>query len=190
MNKNELYEKYKFLIFNVMKDVNCFHRTDDEWQEYYDAGEMGLLNAIKQFDPNREEKISFFYKCIKTSILREFYLRKRNSRYINYLEKDSLDEEILDNKQLESLLADDNINIEEDFIKKEQNEILYKAIDMLKPTYKDIICRYYGINCKKEKLEKMAKSYGISRQALSVKKDNALKKLKKNIEKMGGIYFE
>ena len=184
MNKEELYNKYKYLIYKVIKDLNCRYRTEEEWQEYYDFGEMGLLKAINTYD-FRNEKSTYFYKCIRREILWLFRYKGMNKRKINYLLLESLNDKLQDDAELYEIIEDQNVDIEKQILKNEKYEILYKAIDSLKPSYKDIICKYYGIKCKKYTLEEIALIYNTSRQALHFKKDNALKTLKKTLLENG-----
>lgn len=187
MTKQELYEKYSNLIYKVIKDINCNWKTEDEWQEYYDAGMLGLIKGINGYDNNQEQTTKYFYNCIRNGITRAFYYHSRYNHKVNYIEKDSLDDIYLDKKTYYEIYPDENVNIEKELIKKEQNEILYKAIDMLKPTYKDIICKYYGIKCKKLTLERIAQNHKISRQAIQIKKNIALQILKRNLIKLGMV---
>ena len=190
MQKEKMYMEYRGLIFKAIKDLNCYYKTNDEYQEYFDSWEIGLLNALNNYDSTKNANSSYFYTCIINSIKRTFIYKKSNKRVINYLEKDSLDGGLLEDKDLYNIIADETINIENEILKKEQYDILYKAINMLKPTYKEIICKYYGINCKKETLGEIAKNYNISRQALNAKKDNALQKIRKYYKSLGGDYYD
>lgn len=183
MNNLELYKKYKFLIYKVIKDIKCQFRSDDEWQEYYDAGELGLIQAINTYKEEINPTSSYFYTCIKNNILILFKSKTSDKRKINYLMKESLEEEIIDGKLIKDIIVDENVDIEKYIIKKEEYELLYKAIDKLKPTYKKIICEYYGINQEPKTLEYLSKIYKISKQAISVKKENALKELRKIYKK-------
>lgn len=190
MTKEEMLEKYKNLIYKVIKDTHCNIRNDDEFQEYYDAGILGLIYAINHYNPSKELTTTYFINCIKHAITRHFYYKSRLIRKINYIEKDSLDDVDCERKCLHELIPDETINIESDLIKKEQYEIMYKAIDMLKPEYKNIICKYYGIKCNRLTLEQISQIYKISRQAVNAKKENALRDLRKNMRKLGGIDIE
>lgn len=185
-NKEYFYNKYKRLIPRVIRDINCQYRNEDEYQSYYDFGELGLLMAINNFDFSKEETTTYFYNSIKNSILHYFYYKSLNLRKINYLELVSLDQSIFEGaNNLSEIIEDENVNIENEIVKNELYETLYKAIDTLKPTYKDIICKYYGIKSKRYTLQELADIYNISRQAINVKRENALKKLKQKIIKYG-----
>ena len=188
-DKERLYNKYYFLIFKVIKDLHCEYRNEEELEEYIYHGKVGLLNAINTFKGEKETS-TYFYTCIKNRIAFFFKRKDTNKRRINYLYKDSLDDITLTDSSLYELIPDENVNIEEEIIKKDQIELLYKAIDMLKPTYKDIICYYYGIYKKQISLTELAKKFNVSRQAINIKKQNAIKELRKNMRKLGGLDVE
>lgn len=185
-NKEYLYNKYKGLIRKVIRDVNCQYRSEEEYQNYYDIGEIGLLMAINNFNISKEETTRYFYNSIKNSILQYFYYKSLDLRKINYINLIYLDYSVYDDSNgIIDIIKDENVDLEKDIIKNEIYESLYKAIDSLKPTYKDIICKYYGIKSKRYTLQELADIYNISRQAINVKRDNALKKLKQKIIKYG-----
>lgn len=190
MNKDQLYEKYRFLVYKVIKDLGCKYRNDDEFEEYKFWGDLGLIKAINNFDESKNQTSTFFYKSIKNSILQLFKMKTADVRRINYMYLESLDAPIKEEKyykEFHEVIPDENVHIEEDFVKEAEYQSLYKAIDKLKPHYKKILCNYFGINCEKKSLESMAKDFGISRQAVAVKKDNAVRDLKKILIKMGEI---
>lgn len=185
MTKSELYNQYKFLILKVMKDLHCQYRTEDEWQDYYDAGQLGLIRAINEYDYS-SKKTPFFYSCIKREILNFFHYKTFNKRKINFMLLNSLNKEVGEDTELYELIEDEKVDIERYIIKQEQYETLYKAINMLKPTYKKLICDYYGIGTDSKTFDELAITYKITKQALSVKKNNALKELRKIYKKLEG----
>lgn len=186
-NKEYYYNKYKGLIPKVIKDLNCQYRNKEEYQNYYDFGELGLLLGINKFDDSKEETITYFYKSIKNSILHYFYYKSLKLRKINYLNLVSLDQTIYEGNagNLFEVIEDENVNIENDVITNETYKALYKAISTLKPVYQDIVYKYYGLKGKKYSLEEIAQSYNISRQAMMVKKNIILNKLKKKLIEYG-----
>lgn len=189
MSKEELYMKYRNLIFKAIKDLNCQFKNDDEFQEYYDIGEIGLLKAINSYNPKIDSSSTFFYISIVNNIKKWFYLKMMGVRYINYIQKISFEENSERSRILEDLIPN-NVNIEKEYIIREQNEILYKAIDKLKSQYKYIVTSFYGIKTPKKTYLELSKELKISRQAIAVKKNTALKQLKKHFEELGGIYYD
>ena len=179
MSKEELYDKYKFLVLKVIKDLHCQYKNREEFEEYIFNGTIGLLNAINKYDSNIPSSSSYFYTSIRNSILVFFTKRNYNKNKINYIEMISLDTLAENNFPIYELLPDQTINIEKDFIKKQEIKKLREYLNKLKPSYKKIICDFYGIDRDKKTLAEMSIEYGVSRQAVCVKKDNALKKLRK-----------
>lgn len=188
-DKERLYNKYYFLIYKVIKDLNCSFKNEEELEEFVYHGKVGLLNAINTFN-GKKETSTYFYICIRNEIMVFFKRKDTNKRKINYFYKDSLDDITFTDSSLYELIPDENVNIEEEIIKKEQYSLLYKAINMLKPTYKDIICYYYGIYKEQISLTDLAKKFNVSRQAINIKKQNAIKKLRRNMKKLGGLDVE
>lgn len=184
MTEEELFIKNKPLIKKVIKDLGCKYKTEDEYEEYVFYGILGLLNAIRKYKSDIPTSSSYFYTSIKNSILHSFIIKTSNTRKINYMYLKSFDEVLLEDSSLYEVIPDTTINLEEDLLKKEQYEFLYKALDKLKPSYKKIICENYGIGIKKKTLDVIAKESKVSRQAINVKKKLALKKLKKYILEM------
>lgn len=184
--REELYNKYQFLIYKVIKDLNCSYKNEEELEEFIYYGKVGLLNAINKFNGEKETS-TYFYICIRNEIMAFFKKKDTNKRRINYLYKDSLDDLTLTDSSLYELIPDENTNIEEETIKKEQIMLLYKAINMLKPSYKDIICYYYGLYKEQLTLTELAKKYNVSRQCINIKKQSAIKKIRKNMRKLGGL---
>ena len=178
INKEELYLKYKRLVPKVMQDLHCIYRTEEERQQYYDYAELGLIRGISNYDPTKELSTRYFYLCIRNSITNYFRAKNMQKRYLDYTNMASLDEEIY-----ADTVEDKSVNIEKQIIEKETNEKLHKAINSLKPIYKDVICRYYGFYGKDYTLEEISQIYGISKQAVYVKKENALKQIKKEMIK-------
>ena len=187
MTKEEMYDKYKALIPKVIRDMNCYYRTTDEYQELYDSGQIGLLQAINTFDFSKKATSTYMYACIKRNIMIYFHSKQMLKRKVNYLNNISIYTEVLEGKCLYEFIEDYSINVEKEIITNDNYKILYKAIDMLKPSYKEIIIKYFGINCLPKTLEQIAKEKNVSRQAINVKKNNALKELKQKYLKLGGV---
>lgn len=187
MNKEELYNKYKFLILKVIKDLNCQYRNSEEYEEYIFSAKVGLLNAINNYNPEKISSSSYFYTSIKNSILLSFITKSYNKNKINYLKMASLDSPISEKSELKEIIPDTSINIEQDYLKKEECEFLYRCINKLKPIYKEIICDSFGIYRKPKSVEEISKKYGVSKQTIYVKQRNAISKLKNMYKKEGKI---
>lgn len=183
MDKLELYLKYEKLIGYCIGKLNCKWRTEDEWQEYYDAGQIGLLKAINKFDSSKELKISYFYNSIKNEITKMFYLNNMYVRKVNYMKLLRLDEPSEGEDSIINYIPDQNVNIEESIIKQQQYEILYQSINLMKPKQKELILNYYGFTDNKKLKDLFANA---KKSTASERKKTALKNLKNIYLKLGG----
>ena len=170
--KYELYKQYRGLIFKVIKDLNCQWETQEDWQELFDAGELGLIRAINKVEVDRINT-RFFYAYIRNELLTYFYVKTMPKRYAK--EKPiSIDKEIGEDRFLYEVIPDDT-NIEQDLIKKEQVKTIKLALNLLPPKYKDILIKYYNLGYD---LRTIANDYNTSYQNIHATKKTALKLLK------------
>jgi len=184
MTKEELYNKYKYLIFKVMKDINCQFKDQEEFQYFYDYGELGLLRAINDYD-YRTDGSTYFYICIKTSIMVSIQMKERHKRKINYINLLSLDLDNENNINNYEVIKDERIDLEKEILINDLENELHKCIKTLKPSYQNIICNYYGINTKEKTLEQIAKTYKTTKQSILVRRNKALQILKKKLLEKG-----
>lgn len=82
-----------------------------------------------------------------------------------------------------NLVPDPNVDIEHEIIEKTENEILYSAIQQLKPSYQEIIKKYFGIGTAPKNTTQLSKELSITREAINQKRHRALKQLQKILEK-------
>ena len=82
MTEEELILNNLGLIYKVIKDLKCYWRTEDEFQDYYDAGLEGLIMGAKTYDGSSKPS-TYLYPCIKNMIIREFVTSEQLKRRIN-----------------------------------------------------------------------------------------------------------
>ena len=83
MEENSLIEEHKGLIYLAIKENHIYWKTEDEYQDYIDAGYDGLLQGIRTYDTTKGIKPStYYYTCIKNEMIKVITLknRKKNSR--------------------------------------------------------------------------------------------------------------
>lgn len=179
MTTNEKIMQHYKLIYLILKELHC--NMNEE--EFFFYGLMGLYNGIATYDSTKGIKeTTYFSRCIKNSILARFNYKTRKKRDIIKNEI-SINTPIDENHTIEDILVND-INVEEEIIKKEQLESIYKALESMRDTkYKKYICDYFGINCKPLKTYQMAKKYGVSHQNISQSIKQGIKKLRKKVLK-------
>lgn len=175
--KEEIFLKNRNLIFLVLKRKGLLH----EQEELYDIGLIGLTKAINTYDSSKGYKEStYIYQCVSNQINQYLYMQNLPKRKCptSIISLDYQFEEN-DGESYANLVPDPKINIEEDVIINERNEKLMEAIEKLKPSYQEIIKKYYGIGVIPKNIIKLSEELGISKNAVNEKRKRALKHLRK-----------
>ena len=189
MNEEELYLEHKALIYMAIKQKHLYLSTDDEWQKYYDAGEIGLIKGIRSFDETKGYKIStYLFTCISREILRVIQLDNLPKRKNPYGKDISLNQIVDDDSTEPTELMDfipSEVDIEKEVEEKIKYEHLYTALEHLRnQKCKEIIIMYYGLYGNKERtLEEIGNKLGISKQRVANLKDKGINKIKIFIKK-------
>lgn len=184
---DELVLKNMPLIYKCIKDMRLYWNTEDEFQNYYDAGLIGLINGVKHYDESKSMPSTYLYQCIKNEIGHEIIMSNTQKRIINKMYKTSLSEVVSNDSDLTylDLLVDPNVDIENDIIKKEKIEELINAVNQL-TNEKDklFICEFYGLmGYERLSSKDIQKKYSITHQAVYTRLTRAKRKLKKYLEK-------
>lgn len=187
--EEDLVIENQALIGYAIKQMHLTWKTDDEYQEYFDAGLEGLIKGIKNFDYSTGNALSsFLLPCIKNEIKRFLYIKTMPKRY-NPKGKDFSLEYLLfegdENTRLIDKIADPKVNVEEEIIRKEKYEQILDAINHIKYEQDKLIIKMnYGLDGYKEKsVEAIAKDLKISRSLAYRKKTRGIESIKKYIEK-------
>lgn len=176
--KEEMFLKNKIYIYWYIKKLGL----KSMGEELYGAGLLGLVSAINSYDPNKPNKENtYFTKCIINNINRYLYLqnmpKRKNDKKIVSLDKPINNYE---NCSLLDVISSDD-NVEEIVENKERINILMEVINELSSSDKNIILKYFGINCDRMNEREIAKEYNVSKQAISYKKNRILKILKNKL---------
>ena len=172
------------LVNKAIKDLHCRYKNQDEYEELYQIGIIGLIRSAKKYD-SAKGKSGYLYKGICYELKKSFYLNSMGKRYIN-LNAISLDQVVYTTDDEVSLIdiIPSNEDIEKDFIKEETKERVVNTINKLQnERYKTFICEYYGINQPKLNYTEIAKKYGVTRQYVQQCFKSGEKKLKILLEK-------
>lgn len=178
---NDKILQYYNLIFKVMNDLHC--RSDDETQdEMFFEGLMGLYRGIETYkNEGNAKELTYYYICIRNAITTRFNYNTRTKRDI--VNTVSLETPIRGNMIIADILKDD-MDLEQDIIKKEQLECVYTELNKMKNSrFKKYICEYYGIGTPKKKLPEIASKYGVSAHNVSASLRQGIERLKKKVEK-------
>lgn len=173
------------LIYLAIKQLHLNYKTDDEFQEYYDAGLEGLIKGAKKYDSETGFKQStFLLVCIKNEIKKELYSKTMPKRFNPNGSDLSLDYNFIsdDEQSFEDFIPDPNVNVELEVEKKIEVERLIQALNSLKNEKdKEAIKLYYGLDGYQEcgTCEKVAKIMGVTRNAVWLRIKRGQEKLKK-----------
>lgn len=165
----------KGLIIKVMKDLHCKIRSEEEFEDYYYVGLLGLLRAIKNYDETKG-KSTYLYLGIKTALTNEF--KKRSAEMRTKYKTISLNYSIADEIELIDTIAIDSF--ESELINKIYVEELLSKLKNKR--YKQFLIEYYGINCPALTLPKIASKYGITPQCVRQYIQRALELLRKELK--------
>ena len=179
----------KLIIHNlrlVVYIAKKFENTGVSVDDLTSIGTMGLIKAVKSFIPSKNIKFATYAsRCVENEIL--MYLRKRANRNIDI----SMDEALSTDSEGNELNLIDVLYTQENEISKTMEEesnrqIVWRSLDKLPVREKEIVIMRFGLNGNEEKTQKeVADIIGISQSYISRLEKKILKKLKKEIEKIG-----
>ena len=179
----------KLIIHNlrlVVYIAKKFENTGVSVDDLTSIGTMGLIKAVKSFIPSKIIKFATYAsRCVENEIL--MYLRKRSNRNIDI----SMDEALSTDSEGNELNLIDVLYTQENEISKTMEEesnrqIVWRSLDKLPVREKEIVIMRFGLNGNEEKTQKeVADIIGISQSYISRLEKKILKKLKKEIEKIG-----
>ena len=167
--------EYEAMMYFILKKYGLYDKRDD----YIDLCYIGYTKGIKKYDSTKSKETTYIYKCIENEI--KCCLRKENA-IKRQREELSLDY-VYDERghDLEDLISSD-VDIENDFIEKEQNNQLCEAIKKLSKREQYIIKYSFGLNCDEKTQDEIGQCLGIRQSQVSRLKDEILIKLKRMME--------
>ena len=167
-----------------------FDNTGIGVEDLISIGTIGLIKAINTFNPAKKIKLATYAsRCIENEIL--MYLRRNNKTKMEV----SIDEPLNVDWDGNELLLSDILGTDEDIIYKDlehevDKKLLTRAMTILTDREKMIIELRFGINQKegKEKTQKeVADMLGISQSYISRLEKKIIKRLKREMIKMGCV---
>ena len=171
------------LVKKVIKDMHCRYQDENEYEEYFSAGLLGLVKGAKTYDGS--VKVStYLYACIKNEIARVF---KNNSKERRYGIIESLNKPLIDGDEGSGELQDtisSGEDIEAQFQETEEYAKLYEAINRLKPYKRELIIQNYGLGCTRKTIRELAKEHGKSRTGVLNAIHRARKQIRENLEQI------
>ena len=168
-NSHLVVEAYKPLLISSIKK---YYNKSYQFEELMQEGILEIIESIKDFDNSRNIPFSGYLK----RRIYYFYLGKNHIK-----ENLSLDINIGEEKEITlGDLIEDNMNIEEDYLKKENSIEIKKALEKLTKRQREIIEDFYF---HKKSIGEIAIEKNIKYRTVVNTKTTALEKLKKIIVK-------
>lgn len=185
MDENEEILQNKDLIFYTIKKMHLYWKTDDEFQEYVDAGYDGLLRGIRNYVEDKGvKKSTYYYTCIKFAICTIIAKKNREKEKMHRtaLSLNVSVDDLNENEVIELIPSD--YDIEEEMLKKDRLETIIKKINKL-PIEKDrhVIKYLFGLdgyplkNC-----NEIARMWNVDKNVICVRRDRALKILREKLK--------
>lgn len=156
-SKEQIVSEREHLINSVLKGKNLTYMKN----ELYDICMIGFVKGLNTYDENKGASLrTYVIDCIKTEIAQYFYLnsmKKRTAIVFSY--NIIIDEE---GTEMIELIADD-YDLEKDILSREDNKLLFTAMQTLPQRNREIVCYYYGaFGYPKKKCIELSKQYKIS----------------------------
>lgn len=173
----EQFKVYQKFAYKIVKEKQrlFIRRSPQIFRDAVEAGLMGIVDGILNYDENRDCKIeSFIYKCMSNRIL---------TFIINYNQKNTKDSISIDEKEMD---------IKEDFYSNEisldhQNMLVLISETMMQireqhedlspyfHKYKDLLVAIYDENFfGSRELKNIAQEFNMSSQAIDIHKQKLL----------------
>jgi RNA polymerase sigma factor (sigma-70 family) len=176
------------LIYISIKELCLSWETEDEWQDFYDSGLIGLINGVKTYDNNKGFKISTFLSCcIKNEIKHHLKIKTAKKRFNENGKTVSLN--VLtgedENTELAEYIKDKSINIEKQVEQKIEIEYILHRINKMKNKKDALVLKmYFGIDGFAEKnFREISDVLKVSQQRIRERFYRGLENLKETIER-------
>lgn len=168
----------RFMMYNVVKK---YKNSKYDLNELFQIAAIGLIKAVDTFDITKNFKfLTYAVRCMDNEIF--MYMRK-NKKYQNDLSLDREFEDINDELTNHLMLKkDEKVNIEQDYLEKEEKKEIYEIIENLPEEEKTLIKLYFGINCKNVSQQDLAKIYNVKQSAISRRITRILNKVKEQLD--------
>ena len=178
--RNKLIEHNLRLVVYVAKR---YETNLTNLEDLISIGTIGLVKAINTFKLDKNIKLATYAsRSIENEIL--MYLRKKTKQrgevsFDEPLKSDSDGNELL----LIDILSTSENQIVEDLYQKEEEKLLYSAINNLRPREREILSLRFGLNGYEELTQKeTAEKLGISQSYISRLEKRIIKKLKNELK--------
>lgn len=170
-DKLALEKLMKNFEYYIYKSALSIYVAGQEHDDLMQIGYMTVMNAVEKYDITK----SNFVKYVTFAITNNFRCLIRNCYKENVIS--SLDVELSEGFTLENIIADEEMNIEEDYIKEELGIEMREAVEGLPFKLKEVI-KYVYIE-ESGTLKEYSRATGINYNTVVKRKNLAFTKIQK-----------
>ena len=189
MNEEQMILDNIPLIYLTIKNMNLKWKTEDEWQDYYDSGLIGLINGVRTYDESKGVKISsYLTPCIENEI-KHHLVSKTSLRRQNINGRDISINEFMDSEDYEeklSILEDKKINVEKEAINNVLIDDIIECLNKME-NKKDVVVTklYYGLDGFPEmNYTEIAKLFKVTINAIQERIKRAIRRIREELEEV------
>lgn len=178
---NTLIERNMRLVAHIVKK---YQNVDEETQELISVGTIGLIKAVKTFNPDRGSRlVTYAARCIDNELLMYLRARKKTMREVSLYEPVGTDKEGNQIRLLD-ICESDEPDVEEELdLKWRLHRLKMLLPKLLTKREQEIITMRYGLNGTRALTQRqIAAGIGISRSYVSRIEKKALAKLREGFE--------
>ncbi|MDD6038431.1 MAG: RNA polymerase sporulation sigma factor SigK [bacterium] len=178
---NTLIERNMRLVAHIVKK---YQNVDEETQELISVGTIGLIKAVKTFNPDRGSRlVTYAARCIDNELLMYLRARKKTMRDVSLYEPVGTDKEGNQIRLLD-ICESDEPDVEEELdLKWRLHRLQMLLPKLLTKREQEIITMRYGLGGTKAFTQRqIAAGIGISRSYVSRIEKKALAKLREGFE--------
>lgn len=187
MNEEQMILNNLPLIYKSIKKMRLRWETEDEWQDYYDSGLIGLIKGIRTFDESKGYTLStYLIPCIENEI--KHYLSSKNALVRQNINgRDISINEFLgdeENDEKLSILQDKRVSVEKEAIRNVQIDEIIHCLNKME-NKKDVVVTklYYGLDGFPElNYKEIASLFKVSINMIMMRIERAIRNIKKEIE--------
>lgn len=172
--KNQMFLRNERLIYLAIKRLNLISMDDD----FYDIGLIGIAKGINTYDKSKNIKEStYLYKCIYYEIVK--YIKNNLKRDLFRKSCLSLNSVVGIDMELGECITDDRIDFEKKIEQEDYENYIYDLTLKLRPSYQEVLCKYFGIKEKQMNIPQISEEKGVSKQCIQERIQRALKEFKR-----------
>lgn len=167
--------------------VKRYETSNQEGEDLFSIGVIGLIKGIKSFKPEKGVKLSTYVtRCIDNEILMELRVRKKDQGIVSLYRPIGIDKEGNELTLLDVIMTE-----QKDFLRIENESVYQTVLEKLKtlpPREREIILMRYGAN--RHPQREIGKKLGISRSYVSRIEQKILEMFKKELVDGDELNFE